>query len=95
MQRCFGYELTDGEETIYFSGDAADVPQSVAEGYLNGRIARIYHDTASHESEGHCWYKRLEKTFPPEKRAGIYCMHFDGDYVEQMRALGFSVVETV
>lgn len=93
--RCFGYELTDGEETIYFSGDAADVPQSVAEGYLNGRIARIYHDTASHESEGHCWYKRLEKTFPPEKRAGIYCMHFDGDYVEQMRALGFSVVETV
>ena len=93
--RCFGYELTDGEETIYFSGDAADVPQSVAEGYLNGRIARIYHDTASHESEGHCWYKRLEKTFPLERRAGIYCMHFDGDYVEQMRALGFSVVETV
>ena len=27
--KCFGYELDDGEETIYFSGDAADVPQSV------------------------------------------------------------------
>ena len=93
--KCFGYELSDGEETIYFSGDAADVPQRVVQGYLEGCIARIYHDTASHESESHCWYRRLEAAFPPEKRSGVYCMHFDGDTIAQMRALGFSVVETV
>ena len=62
---------------------------------MQGRIARIYHDTSSHDSESHCWYKRLEEAFPLEKRSGIYCMHFDSDYIQQMKDLGFSVVESI
>ncbi len=93
--RSYGLELTCADETIYYSGDAAAVPQAVVDGYLSGRIARLYQDTSSHESAGHCWYKKLEAIFPLEKRAGVYCMHLDGDYVDMLRELGFSVVETV
>ena len=90
---CFGYEISDGEETIYFSGDAAEPCPAVVEGFLSGRIARIYHDTASHESASHCWYRRLEDAIPPEHRRRVYCMHLDGDYAGMLRGLGFSVVE--
>ena len=65
----------------------------VAQGYLEGKIARLYHDTASHESAGHCCYRRLAERIPPEKRAGVNCMHLDGDYAGMLREMGFSVVE--
>ena len=91
--RAFGYVISDGHETIYFSGDSAILPDEVAEGYLAGEIARLYHDTASHESSAHCCYRRLAERIPREKRAGVHCMHLDGDYAEKLRELGFSVVE--
>lgn len=93
--RAYGLELSCADETIYYSGDAAAVPQDVVEGYLSGRIARLYQDTSSHESKGHCYYKKLEALFPAEKRAGVHCMHLDGDYVDLLKGLGFSVVETI
>lgn len=93
--RAYGLELSCADETIYYSGDAADVPQAVLEGYLSGRIARIYQDTSSHESAGHCWYKKLEAYFPQEKRAGVYCMHLDHDYSQMLRDLGFGVAEVL
>ncbi len=93
--RAYGLELSCADETIYYSGDAADVPQAVLEGYLSGRIVRIYQDTSSHESAGHCWYKKLETLFPQEKRASVYCMHLDHDYSKMLRELGFSVVEVL
>lgn len=89
----FGYLISGSGETIYFSGDSAILPDAVANGYLNGDIARLYHDTASHESSAHCCYKRLAERIPPEKRAGVYCMHLDGDYAGMLREMGFSVVE--
>ena len=90
---CFGYEITDGEETIYFSGDAAEPPAEVIDAFLAYRIARLYHDTSSHESSSHCWYKRLEAAIPQEHRSRVFCMHLDGDYADMLHALGFSVVE--
>lgn len=93
--RAYGLELTCADETIYYSGDAADVPQAVVEGYLQGRIARIYQDTSSHPSAGHCWYQKLEGYFPQEKRADVYCMHLDHDYSQMLRDLGFGVVEVL
>lgn len=91
--RAYGLELSCAEETIYYSGDAADVPAQIVQGYLDGRIARLYQDTAGHASSGHCWYQRLEALFPRERRAGVYCMHLDGDYAQTLRLLGFSVAE--
>ena len=93
--RAYGLELSCADETIYYSGDAADVPQAVIEGYLSGRIARLYQDTSSHPSAGHCFYEKLEAYFPQEKRAGVHCMHLDHDYEQMLLDKGFSVVQVV
>ena len=93
--RAYGLELSCAEETIYYSGDAADVPQAVIEGYLSGRIARLYQDTSSHPSAGHCFYEKLTAYFPQEKRSGVYCMHLDHDYEQMLLDLGFNVVQVI
>ena len=91
--RAFGYLLTDGEETIYYSGDAAELRQDIVQAYLDGTIHKIYQDTASHFSHSHCYYKQLEEKIPRDKRKNVHCMHLDGDYVELLEDLGFSVVK--
>ena len=88
----FGCLLSDEDETIYYSGDAAEPPDAVREDFLSGKISRIYHDTASHPSSFHCWYQLLADAIPPERRKDVYCMHLDGDYASTLTELGFSVV---
>ena len=93
--QCFGYVLRTGDDSLYFSGDAARLPEQVKEQFLAGEIKRIYHDTASHESQAHCWYRRLEDDIPPQRRGDVFCMHLDGDYADQLRQLGFQVVTAI
>lgn len=93
--RAFGYLLSDGEESVYYSGDAAQLPDEIAQRFLAGEIARVYHDTASHHSSSHCHYQRLVDAIPLERRHALYAMHLDGDYVDRLKELGFSVVETI
>ena len=93
--QCFGYVLRTGDDSLYFSGDSARLPAEVRQKFLSGEISRIYHDTASHESQAHCWYRRLEEDIPPERRCDVYCMHLDGDYADRLRELGFQVVTSV
>ena len=90
---CYGYVLFDGKDKIYFSGDAHEPPVTVLNQFLNGEIKRLYHDTASHASQGHCWYKTLCDMIPPQKRRNVFCMHLDGDYEDLLYSLGFSVVQ--
>ncbi len=91
--QCFGYNLRTREDAVYFSGDAAELPENILHLFLEGKIKRLYHDTSSHDSPAHCWYKRLEKAIPPERRKDVYCMHLDGDYEDMLKDLGFSVVQ--
>ncbi len=90
---CYGWRVSDGEETVYFSGDAAEPPREIVRDFLAGAIGRVYHDTASRESAAHCWVGRLEAAFPPERRGDVYCMHLDSDCEAALRAKGFSVAE--
>lgn len=90
--KSYAYLLKCADDCIYYSGDAAFLPAEMAEAFLNGSIRRIYHDTASHESNNHCWVQRLMDAIPPEKRKEVYCMHLDGEYTPLLRELGFSVV---
>ncbi len=93
--RCYGYLLSDGEETVYYSGDAAELPHDIAQSYLGGSIQRIYHDVASMESHSHCFVKRLEDAIPFEKRSNVYAMHLDKDWEKELKEKGFSVVQAV
>lgn len=89
----YGYRLTCDGETLYYSGDAAQLPPSVLEDFLAGKISHIYHDTASHPSDSHCYYQRLVDAIPPALRSRVSCMHLDCDMEQQLRALGFDVVQ--
>ena len=93
--QCFGYVLRTGDDAVYFSGDATDLPAPVRDAFLRGDIRRLYHDTASHDSAAHCWYKRLEAAIPPDRRKDVFCMHLDCDCEKELKELGFSVVQTI
>lgn len=94
---CYGYLLKDGEECIYYSGDARDIPGGVLADFLSGTICRIYQDTAVQDSEHptHCCYKQIELLIPPAMRSRVFCMHLDGPYEKVLKASGFGVVEAV
>ncbi len=92
--RCFGYVLSDGDSRIYFSGDASTVPPEILSEFLGGKIERIYQDTASHKSASHCYYKDLMTLIPENNRKNVFCMHFDGDYVQLLKEAHFSVVKS-
>lgn len=89
----FGYRLTCDGETLYYSGDSAQLPQDVLEDFLSGKVQHIYHDTASHPSESHCYFQRLVDAIPQAERRRVSCMHLDCDMVDELQRLGFRVVE--
>lgn len=93
--KCYGYVISDGDESIYYSGDSSELPPEIRERFLAGEIRRIYHDTASEDlpNPSHCYYGRMEEWIPREKRDRVYCMHLDSPCEELLRSRGFSVVE--
>ena len=90
---CYGYLLSDGEETIYYSGDACELPEGIREMLLTGELARLYHDTSTHDSPNpsHCFYGKLEAAIPPEYRSRVYCMHLDSPCEELLKEKGFRI----
>lgn len=93
--KAFGYVIDYNGEKIYYSGDAANIPEKVLNDFLNGDIKRIYQDTASHHSTSHCHYSVLEELIPQDMRKQVFCMHLDSDYIDLLHKKGFSVVEAI
>ena len=93
---CYGYLLSDSTETIYYSGDASQIPRGIKEMFLSGEIARLYQDTSNHNSPNptHCYYEKLAEEIPPEHRNRVYCMHLDGPCEELLMEKGFQIVST-
>lgn len=92
---CFGYLLEDGEDRIYYSGDASMVPERVLELLKRGELDRVYQDTSIHRHQppSHCYYEDLEQAVPRELRGRVYCMHLDEDCREMLRGKGFNIPE--
>lgn len=93
--KAFGYVIEHNGEKIYYSGDAANIPEKVLNDFLAGKIKRLYQDTASHHSTSHCHYSKLEELIPPSMRKQVFCMHFDDDYIDLLHNKGFSVIESI
>ena len=93
----YGYVLSDGTETIYYSGDSSELPEDIRTRFLTGEINRIYHDTSTHDSPNpsHCYYGKMEKWIPREERHRVYCMHLDSPCEDMLKEKGFSIVEVV
>lgn len=94
--KCYGYLLKDQENTIYYSGDAATVPDEILGGFLTGEIEKVYQDVSTHEQSHptHCHISTLEELIPPEKRNQVYCMHLDQMDEEFYTKRGFQVART-
>jgi phosphoribosyl 1,2-cyclic phosphodiesterase len=92
---CYGYLVSAGEDTIWYSGDAKHIPPKIIDEYFQGGVKRIYQDSSlevwDHPTHGS--FAELEKIFPPEKRSKIYCIHLDKDYRALIKEKGFSVPE--
>ncbi|HWR11346.1 MAG TPA: MBL fold metallo-hydrolase [Rectinemataceae bacterium] len=91
---CFGYIISDGGESVYFSGDAKSVPDEVVEGLKSGAIDKAYQDTSNRESDHptHASLSYLEALIPPRFRHKVYCIHLDYDYRDLLLSKGFGVV---
>ena len=92
---CYGYEIIFPEETIYYSGDAVDIPEKILKKYFEGEIKEIYQDTCSYKSKNpsHGNIFDLEEKIPYEKRKNVYCMHLERDFRDKIIEKGFSVPE--
>lgn len=91
---CFGYKICGSEGSIYYSGDGYQIPEKIVEDFLDGKISRIYQDTAEFPSShlSHCPLEELERIFPEKDRKRVFCMHFTTDFFEKLEQLGFSYV---
>lgn len=95
--KCCGFLLEEDGQTIYFSADAAELPEAVLCGFKSGKIHKMYHDCTflTEESPSHCSLKRLSEYIPPKMRNRVYCMHFGGDFIPQIREAGFQTVASL
>lgn len=91
---CFGYILSDGVESVYFSGDATSMPAEVLEGLADGKVDRAYQDTSNTPSDHptHATLEYLERLIPEKTRGKVYCIHLDYDYRDLLVRKGFKVV---
>ncbi|WP_158612464.1 MBL fold metallo-hydrolase [Leptotrichia sp. OH3620_COT-345] len=94
---CYGYEIIFPDETVYYSGDAVEIPEEIFQKYFSGEITEIYQDTCSYidknPTHGNIFY--LEKIFPSDKRNRVYCMHLDNDFRDTIEKKGFGKIEYI
>ena len=95
--KCCGLLIRDEEETTYFSADAAELPDDILQKFKQGKIKTIYHDCTflTKDSHSHGSLKRLCEYIPPEMRSRVYCMHYGGDFENQISEAGFQTVTSV
>ncbi len=91
----YGFYLTHGDITLYYSGDTYELDPTALKKLLDGEIQLMYHDTSGldHDNNIHYPFSRLKAAVPAEHRSKVYCMHFDkhADY-EDIRNSGFLAV---
>lgn len=93
--QCYGYILTNQSTSIYYSGDARNIPPAVLDRFLSGSISAIYQDTSTHRSDHptHMYLGDLEQLIPPEKRHQVFCMHLDSSCSKLYTEKGFQIVD--
>lgn len=90
----YGYRITCGKKTIFYSGDAKSINPEVLQLFNSGHIAHFYQDVTKLEKSVHMNVKELATLIPSEKRKFVTCMHFDDrETLEMAQALGFKVAK--
>lgn len=92
---CYGYIISTGEKTIYYSGDSYELPEKILKGLFSGNIDEIFQDTTNKVSahRSHFPISELSDVIPFEFRKKVFCMHFSCDFSDQIEQLGFNSVK--
>ena len=90
----YGILLTDSEESVYYSGDAGDVPGEIWQEFIAGGIARMYQDVSLTGKMGgaHADYRWFVKNCPEMSRKRFFPMHMDEACIAQTGKDGFGQV---
>lgn len=94
----FGYILHFENRTIYYSGDANEIPTPILDRLNNGEFDFFFQDTCKADYVGnvHLPLRKLDELVNPNVRERVYCMHLDvGFDIERANALGFNVVSSL
>ena len=94
----YAYLLEDEEETIYYSGDAREIPGDILESLRTGRIARVYQDAAylpggTPPGFAHMSLSALADLVEPALRSKFTLMHFNTDFAAEAFHEGFTCAE--
>ena len=89
----YGWLLEDESGEYYFSGDAKEIPATVLEKLLEGKMQMVYHDVEwnqeKRENACHLQYQTLLTLIPVEYRKRFCCMHLNCDFRERAAKDGF------
>ncbi|MGL5066297.1 MAG: MBL fold metallo-hydrolase [Sarcina sp.] len=75
----YGFILSNGEQSLYYSGDSNQIPVNILNEFLVRNIENIYHDTCGvdYKGNGHMYIGKLESAIPKHLREFVHCMHLD------------------
>lgn len=90
----YAYIVEAQNQRIYFSGDAANVPNRILRDLEANKLDRIYQDTSSENPDKptHCPFKTLKKIIKKEFRHKVFCVHLDKDFRDEIQKEGFSCI---
>lgn len=93
----YGIVISNGMETVYYSGDAALVPQPIWQRFLSGEIKQLYQDMSfkAERPKGHGSYHELLREAPDSRRKDIYPIHWDMDAQDRILQDGFGLANVV
>ena len=88
----YGILLSDGEEAVYYSGDAGDIPDDVWTAFTAGKISRVYQDVSLTGTKGgsHGEYAWFAQNCPAALKSRFYPIHLDEACRAQSIADGFA-----
>ena len=92
----YGLILELDGKSIYYSGDANEIPDEIMDKLKKGELDMLYQDTSGADYEGnvHLSIRKLADRIPPEFRGKVYCMHHDQFLdLQQVTGHGFNLVE--
>lgn len=92
---CYGLHIAIPSWNLYYSGDAAQIPEDILTHFLNGTIQSMYQDTSIHPSTHHAGLAYLCSIIPPEHRNRMFCMHLAQGAAEKIIQEGFRIPEVL
>ena len=95
---CYGYVIKYKDISIYYSGDAKDIPEDILQRFENHELNYLYQDVCSYDDPNspHMHIKRLYELVQEKDRNRLFCMHYDeGSDKTKIQQMGFKLVRNL